>query len=208
MPEAFSVQIAKSPGIGGEGEGQLVGIQRLVIPVKPFVQLAVFSVSQKRMPGMGELGTDLMGTAGDQLAFHQRKAVFRGQHLIVGLAGFAAGLGSIGDEDPVFLGILEKIALQTPVSGLGCALYDGQISFVQLPVLDLLVHHPQGFCGFCGNDNTTGVSVNPVAQCGSKGVLFSGPPFPFLIQVGLSEFALVCDLSCTTIYRYISLLES
>ena len=74
-PEAFSVQVIEISGIGGEGEGQLVGIQGLIFPVAVFVQLSVFSVAQQRMAGVGELSADLMGAAGNQLTFHKAQAV-------------------------------------------------------------------------------------------------------------------------------------
>ena len=61
--ETLSVQVFQGTGFRGEGEGQLVGIERLVIPVKPLVQLAVFAVTQQWMTGVGKLGTDLMGAA-------------------------------------------------------------------------------------------------------------------------------------------------
>ena len=66
--EGFAVQIFQRTGIGGEVEGQLVGVQSLVIPVKPLVQLAVLAVAQEGMARVGELGADLVGPSGDQLA--------------------------------------------------------------------------------------------------------------------------------------------
>ena len=46
-PEGFSVQIIQRSGIGGEGEGQFVGIQCLVIAVVFLVQLAILAVTQQ-----------------------------------------------------------------------------------------------------------------------------------------------------------------
>ena len=60
--EALSVEMFQGTGLCGEGKGQLVRIQCLIIPVKPLIQLAVFAVTQQRMTGMRKLGTDLMGT--------------------------------------------------------------------------------------------------------------------------------------------------
>ena len=102
--EGFSVQVIQASGIGGEGEGQLIGIEGLVIPVIFFVQLAVLAVTQQRMAGVGELGPDLMGPAGDQLAFYQRQTVFDGNGLVIGLAGLGTGLRLVGNEDPILLG--------------------------------------------------------------------------------------------------------
>ena len=175
----------KTACIGGEGKGQLVGIQCLVIPVEPLVQLAVLAVTQQGMTGVGELGTDLVGTAGDQLAFHQGQAVFGYQSFVIGLAGLCTCLRGVGDKDPVLFGILEKVTLQAAVSGLRCAFHNGQIPLVQLPVLDLLVHDPQGFCGLGGDNDAAGIPVDSVAQGGCEGVFLPGPPFPLLIQVGL-----------------------
>ena len=135
----FPVEISQSTGIGRKVKGQLVGLQRLVIPIEALIQLAVLTVSQQRMPGMGKLGTDLVGSAGDQFAFHQRQPILRSQHLIIGLTGFGARLGRIRYKYPIFLGILEKIPLQTPLFWLGCSLYNGKIPLIQFPILDLLI---------------------------------------------------------------------
>ena len=105
--EGLAVQVGKGTGIGGEVEGQLIGVQGLIVPVEALVQLAVFTVTQEGMARVGELGTDLVGPSGDQLAFHQCQTIPGSDGLVVGLAGLAACLGGIGDEDPVFLGILE-----------------------------------------------------------------------------------------------------
>lgn len=67
----FAIQIGQRPGVRGEGEGQLVGIQRLVVPVEALVQLAVLAVSQQGVSRVGELGADLMRPAGDQLALYK-----------------------------------------------------------------------------------------------------------------------------------------
>ena len=183
--EGFAVQIVERSGIGGELKGQLVGIQSLIVPVKPLVQLAVFAVPQQGVPGVGKLGANLMGSAGDQLTLHQRQPPGACQGFIIGLAGFGTGLGGVGDEHPVFFGILEQIPLEAPLSGLWRALHDGKIPLVQLPILDLLVHHPQSLGGLGGDDNPSGVPVNAVAQGWGEGVLLPGTPFLFLVQVGL-----------------------
>lgn len=138
------------------------------------------------MSGVGELGTDLVGPACYQLALHQRKPLAAGQDLVAGLAAFGTGLGGIRHEYPVFLGVLEQIALQCPLLRLGGPLHNGQIPFVQLPVLDLLVHHPQGLGGLGRNNNASGVPVNAVAQSRGKGILPSGVPLPLLVEIRLN----------------------
>ena len=147
-PVGLAVEIFQGAGLRLEGEGQLIGIEGLIGPVEALIELTVLAVAQQRMTGVGELGANLVGPAGDQLALHQGKAVSRIQYLIIGLAGFAAGLRAVGDEDPVFLGVLEKIPLQAALLLLRNALDDGEVALVQLPVLDLLVHHAQGICQF------------------------------------------------------------
>ena len=69
--KGFPIQVVQGALVGGKGKGEPVGVQRLLIPVEPLIQLAVFPVPQQGMTGMGELGADLVGPAGDQLAFHQ-----------------------------------------------------------------------------------------------------------------------------------------
>ena len=73
--EALFVEMFQGTGLRGEGKGQLVGIQRLVVSVKPLVQLAIFAITQEGVTCVGELSADLMGTAGDQLAFHKGKSL-------------------------------------------------------------------------------------------------------------------------------------
>ena len=70
-PEGLAVEIGQGPGVRGEGEGQLVGMQRLIAPVEALVQLAVLAVPQQGVSRVGELGADLVRPAGDQLALHQ-----------------------------------------------------------------------------------------------------------------------------------------
>ena len=107
-PEAFSVQISKTSGICRECKGELVGVKGLDLPVEAFIQFAVFSVTKKRVPCMGKLGTDLMCPAGDQLTFHQTQSVGTGENLVIGLAGLGAGLRFVGDEDLLFLASLKR----------------------------------------------------------------------------------------------------
>ena len=135
---------------------------------------------------MGKLGADLMGSSRDQLAFHKRQAVPGGKGFVVCLAGLGPGLRAVRHENTVFDGVFEKIALEAPFFGLWGAFYDGQIPLVDFPVLDLLIHDPQGFGGFGCDDNAPGVPVDAVAQGGGEGVLFPGPPFVLLVQVSLN----------------------
>ena len=65
------VQALQGTCLRGEGKGQLVGIEGLIGPVEPLVQLAVFAVAQQGVTGVGELGADLVGAARDELAFDQ-----------------------------------------------------------------------------------------------------------------------------------------
>ena len=106
-PEALAIQIGKATAVGCELKGQFVRIQRLIGAVKAFIQLAVLTVTQKRVPCVGKLGADLVGSACNQLTFHQRKAVGAGKYLVIGLASFRAGLGRICHKNPVLFGILE-----------------------------------------------------------------------------------------------------
>ena len=69
--KGLAVQVIQRPCIRGEGEGQLVGIQRLIAPVEALVQLAVLAVPQQGVAGGGELGADLVGATGEQLTLHQ-----------------------------------------------------------------------------------------------------------------------------------------
>ena len=73
--EASSVEIIQTAGIGGEGEGQFVGIEGLIFAAAVLVQLAILSVAQQGMARVGELSTNLVGTAGDQLTLHKTQPI-------------------------------------------------------------------------------------------------------------------------------------
>ena len=134
---------------------------------------------------MGKLGPYLVGPSGDQAALHQCQAIAGGQHPVVRPAGFAPGLGGVGDKDPVFLGILEKKPNKAPLLFGEGPLYNGEVPLVNLPVPDFLIQDPQSFGGLGGDDDATGVPVNTVAQGGGEGVFLPGPPFFLLVQIGL-----------------------
>ena len=126
-----------------------------------------------------------MGASCNQFAFHQAQAIGGGENAVVRLAAFGAGLGRVGDENPVLLGILKKVSLQAALLGIRRSLHNGQIPLVHLPVFDFLVHHPQCLGGFCGNDDAAGVPVDAIAQGGGEAVLAPGAPFVLLVEVGL-----------------------
>ena len=126
-----------------------------------------------------------MGPSCDQFAFHQGQAVGAGQHLIIGLTGLGSRLRRIRHKNSVFLGIFKKIPLQTALFPFRCSLHDSQVALIQFPVLDFLVHDPEGLCSLCCYDNAAGIPVDAVTQRRCKRILLPGPPFPLLVQVGL-----------------------
>lgn len=74
--------------------------------------LPVLAVPQQGMAGGGELGADLMGAAGDQLALHQGQAVPDGQGAVEGDGGLGPWNGLGADIDLLFYLVLPEIALQ------------------------------------------------------------------------------------------------
>ena len=82
--EAAAVEVLQGTGIGGEAELQAVGVQGLavaaVLPVFPLA--AVLAVAQQGVAGGGELGADLMGAPGDEIALHQGQPVLHRQSFI------------------------------------------------------------------------------------------------------------------------------
>ena len=69
--------------------------------------------------------------------------------------------------------------------GLGRPLHNGKVPLVDFPILDLLIHHPQGFRRLGGDHDAPGVPVNAVAQRRGEGVFLPGTPLPLLVQVRL-----------------------
>ena len=79
-----AVQPFQSAGLRGELKGEFVGVERLpmtaVFPVFPLA--AVFAVADQRVPRGGELGADLVGASGDQVALHEGQIVVDRQYFI------------------------------------------------------------------------------------------------------------------------------
>ena len=91
-------------------EGETVGVQSLpMAAVPPVVPLAaVLAVPQQGMAHGGELGADLMGAAGDQLALHQGQAVPDGQGAVEGDGGLGPWNGLGADIDLLFTSSFQR----------------------------------------------------------------------------------------------------
>ena len=76
-----AVEVVQAAGVGGELEAQLVGAQGLISPaILLIVPLpAILPIPQEGMPRSGQLGPDLVGAPGDEVALQQGKAVSRSQ---------------------------------------------------------------------------------------------------------------------------------
>ena len=105
--ESFSVQVGKTACVGGELEGELVGIERLNFAVVLLIELPVFSVSEQRPARRRHLRPDLVRPAGNELALDKRQSVPRLQHLIFCCAGLRTLLGRFRDIDAVLDGVLK-----------------------------------------------------------------------------------------------------
>ena len=107
--EGFSLQIVQNPRVGFEIEGEFVGIQRLLFKPVFAVDLtaAVLAVTQQGMAGISELGADLMGASGEQLAFHQTQLAPACQRFIIGNCRLCAGGGGMAHKDLLFHLVLE-----------------------------------------------------------------------------------------------------
>ncbi len=69
--EAGAVQVFQVLCRRREAKFQAVCVEGLVFARRVFAQGAVFAVPQQGAARMGELGADLMGPAGDELAFDE-----------------------------------------------------------------------------------------------------------------------------------------
>ena len=137
------------------------------------------------MPGGGELGPDLVGAPGDELAAHQGEPVPDGQGLVQCDGRLGPRPGTAAHGDLFFCLIFQNVALQ-PAGGARESSVDyAEVVFFQLTVPDLLVHHPKSLRRFGGDDDAPGVPVDTVAQGGGKGPLLVGGPLLFLVEVGL-----------------------
>jgi hypothetical protein len=107
FPPAKIVEHAR---IGRKAENQLVGIEGLTGLAVGLIEAlaAVLSVSEERPAGIGHLGTNLVGSPGQKMAFHQGERPF-------GTDGFIFGNSTPGivftfafDIDLVYGGIFEE----------------------------------------------------------------------------------------------------
>ena len=126
-----------------------------------------------------------MGPAGDETALHQGQSIALGQGPVEGDSGAAAFHGAVMDKDLLLSLVFYQEIFQLAFGRLGGTQNDTEIGLLHLPVLDFLVHDPQGLGVLGGNDDAAGVPVDAVAQGGSKGVLPIGGPLLLLIKVGL-----------------------
>ena len=184
--ERLSVKVRKAPGLRREPEGQLVGIEGLIFPVIALVELSVFPVAQQRPAGGSHLRADLMGTAGDQLAFDKAQTVSGLQGIIERDAGLGAFLRRFRNVDAVLLCILEQLSFELSGRRTRRTVYDAEIALVDLPVLDLLVEDTQRLGGFCRDDDAAGVAVDTVAERGRECMLLARAPLALGIEIGLN----------------------
>ena len=137
------------------------------------------------MTGGSQLGTDLVGAAGDQVAFQQGQPPSAGQRPIFGHRRPGTGHGTGLDKDLLLGLVLPQIPLQRAIRRLDLP-HDGtQVQLDQLPIPNLLVHHPQRLGGLGSDDDAAGVPVDAVAQRRREGVLPEGVPLLLLVQVRL-----------------------
>ena len=102
--EAGAVQVFQVLCRRREAKFQAVCVEGLVFARRVFAQGAVFAVPQQGAARMGELGADLMGPAGDELAFDEAQAVRTCQGPVLRLGGLRPLLGLVRDIDAVFDG--------------------------------------------------------------------------------------------------------
>ena len=73
--------------------------------------------------------------------------------------------------DAVFVGALLHEQFNAPFCRLGGAMHQAAVALIDLPQLDLFVHHPQGGGCFGADHQAGGVPVDAVAQGGGKALL-------------------------------------
>ena len=130
--EALSVQSGQRSGIGGEVKLQAIGVQRLTVAAILFVLPlpAILAVPDQGVSGMGELGPDLVGPTGDQVAFHQRQATLHRQSAVEGHRRLGPGLGAVGDIGLLFHLVLKEKTLQLSLWGTHAPLDHAQVILV------------------------------------------------------------------------------
>ncbi len=148
---------------------------------------AVFGVAQQRPASGGQLHPDLVGPAGEKLAFQQRDAAPALQNLIPhrGFPSvFIAARSSANHPDGIFVAVLEQPVRKNCFLGGGDAVDQAQIVFLHLAQADFFIQNPQSLRRFGGHDDAAGIAVDAVAQSRREGLLLIRVPLPLLIEIG------------------------
>lgn len=74
---------------------------------------------------------------------------------------------------------------------------NAQIPLIDFTIFDFLIQNAKRFCILCGDDNAAGVTVDAIAERRGKGVLFSGPPLSFGIEIRLNVIDQRFSVFCT-----------
>ena len=154
-------------------EGDAHGAQGLRFCAGALVHfaVAVFDVAQHGFAQIGQMGTDLVGAAGDQADLAQRKGPGRAQHIHIRddlFAVFVLRLMGV-DAHLVVLFVVLPPCGETPA--LGDAHRDGIVLLLEQVGADDLVHVPQGGVALGSDDKALGATVQPVADAGLETVL-------------------------------------
>lgn len=170
--KSSAIQIRKMFGTLSRVESDPVGIKRLKAPSGSAVESgsAVLGIPEQRVPCIGHLCADLMGAPGQQFDLQQREAVGLGCDAVFGHCGPCAGTGLIKDGHQLFPLVLEQKILQSCFLGDRVSKNNAEIVFFDQTFPDQLIDHPQGGSILCGDDNSTGVAVDSVAEGGRKAV--------------------------------------
>lgn len=137
------------------------------------------------MPNRGEMRTDLVGAAGKQFDFEQRKTIPRLQHPVTGGYRPCPFFDLFGNIDPILHFIFFKITFQSRLSGFRDTMDDAQVILMDLSPPQLFVEDPQGLCIFSCDDDPDGIAVNAVDQCRREGSLLFRIVFSLFIKIPL-----------------------
>ena len=145
--------------------------------------VAVFDVAQHRLAQIGQMGTDLVGAAGDKADLAQSKRPGSAQDIHVRddlLAVRVLRLMRV-DADLIVLFVMFPPGGETPT--LRDAYRDGVVFLPEQVGADDLVHIAQGGIAFGCDHKTFGAAVQPVADAGLEAVLAVGVVFTFLGKI-------------------------
>ena len=120
---------------------------------------------------MRHLTADLMGTAGDEVALHERKTAPVRETFVLCDGRLRSLHRFVRDEDLILFRILEDLMGERPVSRLDLSKDDGQIGLADLAVTDETSEEVTDLFCLCKKEEPLGIEIDAMHGIGRHAAL-------------------------------------